>query len=934
MLHDLQRDVLVREAGNVGLSAMHGSLLWSLAKRCCGVLDVTTCGGFRDVDWSTLLGLAMSHVSFPVSDVVAYAVEHLSYHLGAMCDAMISSGSSSVQVDDMVIFLSDARHALVHGVAWNVSWLIGRCVCGGGSVAGVDGDVVVAERVLQRELSCRGGSSSMFLDDAAALKAALRVLGWVRRALELCGLVIRRDVGRCASYLWASLEPVMRCCDDDGAQHLLGDVVCALDVCRRSACVDGGGGWLAVSSVGEMSAASALVQKLEGHTKPVTCVVVGCMESSGRRCLVSGSADRTLRVWDVDTFECIHELRGHSGEVRCVSDVFVGGDGRHMVASGSGDKSVRVWDVGSGTFVRVLEGHSESVNGLSSMFVDTAGCRCVASALLDGSICVSDVESGACVGVMNGHGDAVRCVSVIGTVDGRQLLASGSDDRTGRLWDVASLECVRVLHGHGGSVTCVSCVVVGDSDRVLVASGSCDCTVRLWDVRTGEGIYELSGHSSGVTSVSSRIINPDGCRLLASGSLDGSMRLWNVASGKCVSGVLVASDGRLAVSDGFDGGGSVGRVLVATGTEEDGDVRVWDVRSILQSQSSRGSDRGVTVTCVSNSFDYPDSGRCVVASGRGDGSVALWDVDSGGYVGVLPGHTEGVTCVSSAFIASGRQLLASCSADKTVRLWDVTTVGRGQCYRVLTGHKKSVTSVSSGFVDGTGRITTRMLIASGSIDRTVRLWDVDTGMCLRVLNLKGHSSSVGCVSECYSGIGSGRRLIASGSDDETVRVWDVDTGECVRVLSGHCNLVTSVSTGIVDGSGRQLLASATWETIRLWDAVAGECVRVLKGHSGMVRCVTSGFVDGSGRHCIASTGSDGTLRVWDVSTGAAVSLVSPNEEMGFSCTRDAGRVSIVSSGGKCRLAIVAGGRLVVVEQLTLARAVVMLPRIADDQPSH
>ncbi len=104
------------------------------------------------------------------------------------------------------------------------------------------------------------------------------------------------------------------------------------------------------------------------------------------------------------------------------------------------------------------------------------------------------------------------------------------------------------------------------------------------------------------------------------------------------------------------------------------------------------------------------------------------------------------TCVNSAFIASGRQLLAvSDSFVKMVRLWDVTS---GECYRVLTGHSEEVTSLSSGFVDGTGRV----LIASGCYDHTVRLWDVDSGECVRVL--RGHSSSVGCVSECYSDIGS------------------------------------------------------------------------------------------------------------------------------------------------------------------------------------
>jgi WD40 repeat protein len=911
MLHDLQRDVLVREAGDVGLSAMHGSLLWSLANRCCGVSDTAACasGGLSGVDWCSLVGRGVSDVD--ASDVVVYARRHLSYHLGAMFDIMLSSRSRSVQLDGAVSSLSDACRALVHGVALNVDWLLGRYVCGGGSVAGVDGDVAVAERVVQHQLSCSGSSSSMAVaGDAAALNAALRVLGWVRRALGQQSHLIRRDVGRCASYLWASLEPVMRCCDDDGTRRLLGDVVHALDVRRRSACVDGGGGWLAVSSAGEMSAASALVRSLPGHTRAVTCVAVGCMDSSGRRCLVSGSEDGTLRVRDMETSEFIHELRGHCGVVMCVSDVFVGGDGRHMVASGSTDNAVRVWDVGGGMCLGVLEGHRDRVSGLSSMFVDSAGRRCVASASFDMSIRVWDMDAGACVGVMTGHEYFVNCVSVVGTVDGRQLLASGSEDCTVRLWNVASLACVRVMHWRRVRMAFVSGGIVDDSNRVLVASGTLDGRVRLWDVRTGECVRVLC--RCNVTAIASvySCIAVDSRRLMASGSSDCSMRLWDVATGECVGVVSVPGGKVTVVSNGFCVciGGGADRVLVATASE-DGVVRVWDVGSVLQSQSSRGSDRGVAVTCVSNSFVDRVSGRCVVASGYDDGSVALWDVDSGECVRMMTGHASyhDVTCISSSFTASGRQLLAFGSLDKTVRLWDV---GSGECYRVLTGHDSWVRSVSSGFVDGTGRV----FVASGSNDRTLRLWDVDSGKCVRVL--RGHSDQVRCVSECFSDIGSGRRFIASGSNDDMVRVWDVDTGECVRVLSDHSNLVISISSGIVDGSGRQLLASVSEDsTIRLWDAVTGECVHVLEGHSGGVSCVTGGFVDGSDHHCIASTGRDGTLRVWDVSTGAAVSVVLLNEELGLSCPRDVDCVSIVRSGNKCRLALTAGGKLTFMEQL-------------------
>jgi WD40 repeat protein len=914
MLHDLQRDVLVREAGDLGMSAMHGSLLWSLAKRCCGVSDKVTRVSLSDVDWSSLVRCRVDDRA--PTDAVLYGRQHLSYHLGAVCERTTVSESDASAASA----LSDARRALVHDVALNVAWIVGRCVCSG-SVAGAVGDVAAAERVINYESHARRSdavpltSASVRGALGAPSTAELRVLGWVRRALELSDLVIRRDIARCASYLWASLEPVTRACDDVGARQLLDDVVRALDVCRRKACVDAGGGWLAVSSAGEMSAASALVCSLPGHGGTVRCVAVGCMNDAGRCCIVSGADDATVRVWDLGTFECVHELKGHRERVSCVSDVFVGADGRHMVASGSEDKSVRLWDVGGGTCVRMLEGHTDWVVGLSRMFTDDERRRCVASCSFDMSIRVWDVDTGACIGVLTGHEKSLECVSVVGTVDSRLLLASGSYDCTVRLWNIATQTCVGIMRGHTDWVWCVSDGMSDAAGASLVASGSADHTVRLWNTRLGECVRVLSGHGNYVNIVTCGI-RVDGRLVLASGSGDGSVRLWDIDTGACVAVVAVSGGPVWTVSDSVDDGarGGDSRVFVATGSF-DGVVRVWDARSAVRSHSStRGNDRLDTradVTCVSNGF-AADCG-CMVALGCADGAVAVWNADAGERVRDMSGHTRAVISVTSGFCnASGTQLIASGSEDKTLRLWDV---GTGVQVHALTGHSDWVTTVSSGFGDA-GTEAGRVLIASGSNDTTVRLWDVDSGMCTRVL--AGHTAGVRCISECFSdvGTGRGRRFIASGLDDKTARVWDVSLGECVHVLSEHCERVTSVSGGIVDDRGGVLVASASGDkTIRLFDAATGACARTLAGHSHFVRSVSGGFVDASGCRCIASTSKDITLRVWDVSTGAEVSVVSANEEMGFSCARRAWMVSVVSNGGRCRLAMVAGERLVVIERL-------------------
>ena len=381
------------------------------------------------------------------------------------------------------------------------------------------------------------------------------------------------------------------------------------------------------------------------------------------------------------------------------------------------------------------------------------------------------------IDVLKGHKDVV--ISVAFSPDGNTI-ASGSRDKTIRLWDRAS---TKEIAAHKSSGICVAFSPDGNT----IASASLGGTILLLDCASAKRIAVLKGH---VDSVNCIAFSPDGNTIasasyeMTSAFSDGTIRLWDRASAKEIA-VYERSGTYVAFSpDGY-----------AIASADGNTIRLWDRASAKEIAVLMGHKN------IVNSVAFSPDGN-TIASASDDNTIRLWDRASGKEVAVLKGHEDVV--ISVAFSPDGNTI-ASASNDGTIRLWDRGSVNE---IPLLRGHKEQATCVAFS-PDGN-------TIASASSDGTIRLWDRASAKEIAVL--MGHKNIVNSVAFSPDG-----NIIASASDDKTIQLWDRASAKQIAVLKGHENGVTCVAFS-PDGN---TIASASDENIRLWDRASAKEIAVL-----------------------------------------------------------------------------------------------------------
>ena len=515
--------------------------------------------------------------------------------------------------------------------------------------------------------------------------------------------------------------------------------------------------------------------------------------------------------------------------------------------------SVGIWiyDVQTGEELALLTGHTRRVTALGF----PADGRFLASGSFDRTVRLWDIDTGKQTAIFAGHRAGIGAIAV--SPDGKTVV---SGDSTWKgvliLWDVETGEQIKRHTGYTDNLihrfkifldksrtvpnpNAIEAIAFSPDGKTFV-SGHRDGTVRLWDAETGRKISAFREHKrAGISDVA---FSPDG-KILMSSTFDGTV-LQTFQKGKPLvrsmsyvpfpENLVFSSDGTTLIGSGYLGRDTIGKKRF---------VHKWDAVTgeLLMSTPTPHTDQLMALAIS------PDGSTFL--TGSWDGTIHQWDTTTGTSLSTFAtGHGKGSRILT--FSEDGQTLISTLmryGSEDQLTFWDTTTG-----VQIPAPDSKEMRGKQSP------NLPNRVVSAKIDKDRKhIQVQEIATGR--EMYRITEHKGDIWTFA-----FSPDRKILASGSEDMTIRLWDAITGNEMLTLPTYTDEVFAVA---FSPDGKILAGGSVYDNqlgrsdlIRLWEIPSGRILTTLAGHTSTVRAVR---FSPNGK-TLASSSSDGTILLWDL----------------------------------------------------------------------
>ena len=531
---------------------------------------------------------------------------------------------------------------------------------------------------------------------------------------------------------------------------------------------------LAASSVGAAGIFSAQGDEMSEPKRYFGLGSVNAASVSNDRRHLATAGESAAYLWDYESGTVRHRLDSHRTMVYAIA---FSPDSTRLV-TGARFGSVAIWSVNTGRELSMFRAHETDI---TSIQFSQDGKRFV-TASADNTAAIWSTESGEMLQRVRVPGTQINQAAL--TPDGKQLVtADHNPTRNIRIWDAASGAPILELGEHEGGTLSLAFL----EDGTLVTAGM-DRKVRLWNLATGESLRTLDGARDGV-----RFLVPiPGSTLLAAGSMDRTVTVFDWTTGNALHVWQIESPNSLERIPGTE-------TLLSSATDHW--VRELDPKTGLTLRAFSGH-----TTSVTTDVGFSPDGQFVISSGN-EKSTRLWNRTNAAPVREFLGSGSG--SASAVFSPNGRRVLTTMSFPRRVaQLWNVDTA---QVEREFPGHTDWILAATLS-QDGSQ-------VATSSMDRTVRVWDAETGAPIRTFSTGGNFMYAIAFSP------DGKRVAGGGAVfDPTVQIWDIASGSTQATLSADAGSVRAI---LFNQAGDEIIVGWDEGLVRRLNLTTGKLVQEL-----------------------------------------------------------------------------------------------------------